>query len=415
MNNSIVGAHAIWPQKNDPIFEVAAQAKAAKAELGKDNVIDSTIGVLVDDDGNLICLPTVFGVLRDLPNYVMAEYAQISGEKEFLEAVEKACFRAERPDAFIRSCATPGGSGAVRNTIFNYTDPGDKILVSDWHWHPYQVMAEEFGRSVTTYTLFDENNNFNFDAFKAEFTKLVDSQQRILTILNTPAQNPTGYSLSIEEWNLVLGVMKEAAKDTSKKVVILVDGAYMDYAGDGVSERKFFKLFENLPENMLVSVAFSMSKGFTMYGFRCGAAICIAPTEEAANEFFYANMHSARASWSSVNKGPMEVMKAIYSDPAKLKAYEDERNSTRDMLKKRAAAFVEAAKECELETIPYIDGFFICIEHKKPFDLAELLKKEQLYVVPMGMGIRFALCSTPEEQCRKAPAIIKRALDSMGK
>ena len=30
--------------------------------------------------------------------------------------------------------------------------PGDKILTSDWHWNPYNLIASELGRSCLLYT-----------------------------------------------------------------------------------------------------------------------------------------------------------------------------------------------------------------------------------------------------------------------
>jgi aromatic-amino-acid transaminase len=42
-----------------------------------------------------------------------------------------------------------------------------------------------------------------------------------------------------------------------------------------VSSRKF----GNMPDNVLIVVAYTCSKGFTMYGQRMGAMICVTPSE----------------------------------------------------------------------------------------------------------------------------------------
>ena len=39
------------------------------------------------------------------------------------------------------------------------------------------------------------------------------------------------------------------------------------------------------------------------------------------------------------------------------------------------------------------------------------LAKENLYLVPLKMGLRFAVCAVEESKCKKAPAIIKEVLD----
>ena len=73
--------------------------------------------------------------------------------------------------------------------------------------------------------------------------------------------------------------------------------------------------------------------------------------------------------------------------------------------------FVEGAKECGLEILPYRDGFFTSIPCDNPMKACEELAKENLYLVPLKMGLRFAVCAVEESKCKKAPAIIKEVLD----
>ncbi len=410
---NMVANHAIWPQANDAIFGLAAKAKEAIDKYGKENVIDSTLGALVDDDGNLICLNTVYDELRSLPNAAIAAYAQVAGQPDYLEAVQDVCFGKYKPDAYTRAVATAGGTGSVRHGIFNYTNPGDSILVCDWYWSPYVTISEEFGRTVTNYELFNDKNEFNIESFKEKFEKLLNKQKRLVTVINTPANNPTGYSLSDEEWDKVLDIAKDNAKDPENKIVILVDCAYIDYAGAGDERRKFFSKFSDLPKNILIIVAYSMSKGYTMYGMRSGAAIGISSDEEVANEFYYACMHSNRANWSNGTRAAMEVLARIAKDPEKTRAYEAEVNETKTMLRKRADAFVEGAKEVGLEILPYRDGFFVSIPCENAKKASDELIKENLFVVSLKKGLRFAVCAVAEDKCRTAPAIIKKVLDRM--
>ena len=91
----------------------------------------------------------------------------------------------------------------------------------------------------------------------------------------------------------------------------------------------------------------------------------------------------------------------------------DEKKIYKYMLSKRAKAFVESAKKCELDILPYIDGFFISIPCDDPMKACEELAKENLYLVPLKMGLRFAVCAVEKSKCRKAPAIIKEVLDKI--
>lgn len=409
----MVADHAKWPMVNDPIFGLAAKAKEAISKYGKENVIDSTLGALADDEGNLICLKTVYDELKSMPNAAIAAYAQVAGQPDFLKAVQKVCFGKYKPEAYIEAVATPGGTGSVRHGIYNYTNPGDSILVCDWFWAPYVTISEEYGRKVTYYELFNQEGQFNIVSFKEKFEDLLNKQKRLVTIINTPANNPTGYSLSDEEWDEVLNIAKDNAKNPENKIIIVVDCAYIDYAGVTDERRKFFSKFSNLPENIFIIVAYSMSKGYTMYGMRSGAAIGISSNENVAKEFYYSCMHSNRANWSNGTRAAMEIMTRIANDPEKTKTYEAEVNEAKTMLRKRADAFVEASKEVGLEILPYRDGFFVSIPCENSKKASDELIKENLFVISLKKGLRFAVCAVSEEKCKIAPAIIKRILENI--
>lgn len=411
MTQSMVAKHSMWPRKKDIIFNLSERAQKAERAIGKDNVINATIGALMDDEGKLITMETVYNEYKSLENKDISAYAALEGQPDYLEAVKKICFKGYLPEGYVKAVASPGGSGAIKLATWNYTNEGDEVLTSDWFWSPYVSITEEIGRKVATYKLFDENNNFNFNSFKEEFLRISSKQERIFTILNTPAHNPTGYSVSDDEWDKILNLSKEVAKDKDKKIILFVDIAYIDFAKDDDGSRKFFSKFSNLPENVLVIVGFSMSKGFTAYGMRMGAAICITSCENVAEEFYYACVHSCRANWSNCNRGAMTLLSNIVKDQHKLKTYTEEKNIHKEMLNKRAEIFVKEAKKVGLPILPYRDGFFISIPCDNPMEVSEELTKDNVYAVPLKMGIRFAICAVSEEKCKIAPSIIKNALE----
>ena len=76
----------------DKLFGVSSKAKARIAEIGKENVIDSTIGVLLNDDGKLVVLESVMEAIGQLSPEDYAAYAPITGTPAYQEAVTKAVF-----------------------------------------------------------------------------------------------------------------------------------------------------------------------------------------------------------------------------------------------------------------------------------------------------------------------------------
>lgn len=398
------------PQE-DKIFGISNRAKAAIAAKGKDKVINGTIGSLLDDDGNLIVLDSVDKVFRDLKPTDYAEYAPIGGIKPFREAVVKAAFGNYVPAGFLEAVATPGGTGSLRNVISNYSERGDQVLTSDWHWAPYNTIAGEIGRSIATFEMFTEEGTFNAEDFAKRSAELLAKQESLIIILNTPAHNPTGYSLTLEDWDKVTDVLCEEAK-CGKAIALLIDVAYLDFAGDEDEYRKFFPLLEKLPENVISIVAYSLSKTCTLYGARCGAMICVAKTQEIADEFKRVCEYSSRGSWSNTAKVAQVILSRIYSDPALLEKVNEERAQYRNMLLARGRAFSEAAKECGLEIVPFDAGFFVSVPCDDPDKYSKILEKEDVFLVPLAKGIRVAVSSVSEEKCRALPPIIKRAFET---
>ena len=397
------------PQE-DKIFGISNRAKEAIAKKGKDNVINGTIGSLLDDDGELGVLESVDTVFKHLSPKDYAEYAPIGGIKPFKESVKKAAFGIHVPKGYIEAVATPGGTGSLRNVISNYSDGGDQILTSDWHWAPYNTIAGEIGRSIATYELFTKDRKFNVEAFREKSAELLNKQESLVIILNTPAHNPTGYSLTLEDWDKLIDVLAEEAK-CGKAIALVVDVAYIDFAGDEEEYRRFFPKLERLPENVISIVAYSLSKTFTLYGTRCGAMICVAKTQEIADEFKRVCEYSSRGSWSNSAKVAQVILSRIYGDPQLLAKIDSEREKYRNMLIRRGAAFSREAEKVGLEIVPYDAGFFVSIPCDNPDEVSRKLEEKDVFLVPLAKGIRVAVASLPEEKCAALPAIIKEALE----
>ena len=87
----------------DKLFGVSSRAKERIAQIGKENVIDSTIGVLLNDEGKLVVLDSVMEAIRALAPEDYAAYAPILGTPAYLESVKKAVFLDEMPEFSRRS------------------------------------------------------------------------------------------------------------------------------------------------------------------------------------------------------------------------------------------------------------------------------------------------------------------------
>lgn len=415
MLTSIAAKHAKGKAAQDKIFAANAAAVAAAAKYGKDNVTNATIGAILDEEENLVCLPTVEKVYRGLATNELIAYAPISGLPEYLEGVLTAAFGNSRPEGYIAAVATAGGTGAIHHAIWNYMDEGETVLCSDWYWGAYKVLCADMGRDFTTYKMLDENNRFNFAALKEKVEELLAKQDNLLYILNTPAHNPTGYSLSEEDMDGVLEILQNATKDNGKNVILFLDVAYIDYAGEKEEVRKIFKKLSNLPENILTIVGYSMSKGFTLYGQRTGAMIGVSSSKAIIDEFAAINQYTSRATWSNINRPAMRTLATIYSNPELLKATEEERDYYYKMIKARADLFTEEAKECGLPMLPYVAGFFLSIPAANPDAICNELHKDNIFAVPLAAGVRIAVCAVPLRKIKGMAAKVYAAMQKVEK
>ena len=89
---TMTASNATGKGKPDPSFSSAGNAGTAIAKYGKENVTDATLGVLKDENGDFLSLPTVNKCYRELPANELMDYAPIPGlkaisRKELIQAL----------------------------------------------------------------------------------------------------------------------------------------------------------------------------------------------------------------------------------------------------------------------------------------------------------------------------------------
>ena len=395
--------------KEDKVFAASGKALDAVSKYGPAEVINATVGALYDDEGQLLVLRSVDKVIRELEPKDYAAYAPIAGTPGFRKAILKAALGGFEPKSYVCAVGTPGGTAAIRNAIANYSCPGDRILTHSWHWAPYKSIAAEMFRGIEHFEMFDEEGRFNTEDFDYKVKKLTRNQEHLVIILNTPANNPTGYALTMDDWYAVKKTLDEVPLE--KKITLVLDVAYIDFAGEPEEVRRFFGVVDNLRSNILPIIAYSASKTFTLYGGRCAAMICFAHSPEVAEEFEKVNSYSSRATWSNPPRAPQEVIERIYADESLLAEVEAERANAREMLLARGRAFEEEAAKCGLKTVPFSAGFFVTIPCADPDGLCEKLSEKNVFLIPFDGGVRVSIAASSEEKCRRLPALIKAAMD----
>jgi aromatic-amino-acid transaminase len=421
----LIPSHQNRPS-DDPIFSLHKEATQRKAR--GEPVVDATIGVLLDDDGTLAVLPTAARAVHEVPAIEWATYAPIAGTPEFLRAVIDDLF-AREPELkrAAVAVATPGGTGAIRHAIANFLEPGQALLTTSWFWAPYRTLCDESDRRLETFEMFDREGKLDADALGAGIARQMAAQKRALVVLNDPAHNPTGYSMSDDEWIAVAAcIAKHAA---AGPVTLLVDCAYFLYGAR--DPRAFLRHLRPLLGQATLLFAWSASKSFTHYGLRVGALVaCVCGDAERAT-VESALSYSCRGTWSNCNRGGLAAIARLLADPEMARACEVERDRARDLLRARVEAFNARARERGLLHPRYEGGFFVTVFADRPHERAERMRAKGVYVLPQlpaappvqsgrqgGVpgsprgALRIALCSVGSREVAPLVSALAEAMES---
>lgn len=412
--HTMVGKHAFGKKTVDAIFTAGARADQAMAKVGRDKVVNATVGVILDDKEQTAILPTVVETLRALQPADFASYSPFLGSAEYRAAVKSFLFGDYLPDAMVEVVATPGSTGALRNAFWNYLDIGDTVLVPDWRWNPYDTIATEHLRKVETFELFDAERRFSIVDLHKRLEEVYSRQSRAIVVLNDPCHNPTGYDMTMEEWRHLMDMLRATIENSDRRLLLFIDAPYIDFASEGVKARRLFQQLTPIPQNLLIAAGFSISKSLTQYGMRTGAFVGISQDRGVLDEFLEVNGTSARAVWINVPRAGMQLCSIIHQDKALMEKVFQEREALRRMLNYRASVFLEEAEEVGLVPMPYRSGFFISVPTRDPERLADALSQKLIFVVPMELGVRIAISGIPARKISGVAAAVQTCLEETG-
>lgn len=395
----------------DTVFAIVRKAAAAKEKYGAENVVDATLGSLYDENGSLVAFDSVFKSFDEITPKQKGGYASgFLGNGDF----RSLCTDWTVKDLSLPSSvvATPGGTGAVSLGIGEFLEVGETVVLPDIAWTSYQIMASDKQLKFVTYKMFDENYRFNLESVKKQVNALKGRQNRIVIVVNDPCHNPTGYTMSNEEWAQLIEFLNEVSAVTP--CIILNDIAYIDYSYSLENSRSYMKNFEAISENVMVVIAMSCSKTLTSYGMRCGAAVITAKSAESVRQAEIVFEKSARALWSNVNNGAMHnFVNLIASHKEEFMAEKDKYIA---LMKQRSDIFKAEAAQCGLELYPYTEGFFITavVDNSIRERYHAALMDNNIFTVQVNSGIRVAVCSLPVEKAKGLAKRMKDILDNMG-
>ncbi len=374
---------------NDPIFQLHGEA-TRRAQAGE-SILNATLGALLTNDCDLAVMPSASKALVDVPADRAAAYAPIIGDRPFLDAVI-ADLVGDGPlaDQAV-AVATAGATGALHHAIANFVEPGQTVLTTSYFWGPYNSLAEHGRKKIETFEMFNAEGGLNLGAFERALRGSVARQGRALVLFNFPCHNPTGYSLTPDEWKAVADIVRAVGE--TGPVAFLIDYAYGSFGS--AESRSFLAHLPTMLETATVLFAWTASKAFTQYGSRVGALVALHASADERTAIVGALGYSCRGTWSNCNHRGLLAVTELLTDPALVRQSDAERAELVALLDARVVAFNEAAASTAIRYPRYEGGFFVSVFTPDSEATAARMRELGVYVVPIPGAVRVALCATP--------------------
>ena len=328
---------AIDMAPRDPILGITeafnADTNPAKINLG--------VGVYYDDNGKvplLACVRKAEEVLME--QLAPRTYLPIEGLAAYDTAVQELVFGGGSPIIQDKRGVTVqaiGGTGALKigADFLQRFAPGSQVYISDPSWENHRALFESAGFTVNTYRYYDPaTRGVDFAGMLADLRAMPAAS---IVLLHACCHNPTGADITPEQWDQVIGVVRE------RSLVPFLDMAYQGF-GTGIAEDgAVVAKFAAAGGPLLISNSFS--KSFSLYGERVGALSVVGESAEEAARLLSQLKRVVRTNYSNPPVHGGKVVAAVLTTPELRQLWEDELAGMRVRIKEMRNTFVQKLKE----------------------------------------------------------------------
>ncbi|HEY8048932.1 MAG TPA: amino acid aminotransferase, partial [Ramlibacter sp.] len=327
---------AVEMAPRDPILGLNEQFNADT----NPNKVNLGVGVYYDENGKLPLLGCVLAAEKQMMEAPKARgYLPIDGIAAYDAAVQGLVFGADSEPVKGKRVATIqalGGTGGLKvgADFLKKVRPDAKVLISDPSWENHRALFSQAGFTVETYPYYNAaKRGIDFDGM---LTALNAAPKGTIVVLHVVCHNPTGYDLSLAQWDRVVAVVKQ------RKLVPFLDMAYQGFgqgiAEDGAAIQKF------VAAGMDFFVATSFSKSFSLYGERVGALSVLCATADEAARVLSQLKIMIRTNYSNPPTHGAQVVATVLNTPALRAQWEQELAGMRSRIKQMRHALAAKLK-----------------------------------------------------------------------
>jgi aromatic-amino-acid transaminase len=327
---------AVEMAPRDPILglneQFAADTNPNKVNLG--------VGVYFGEDGKmplLQCVQKAEKLLMEKPT--ARNYLPIDGIAAYDNAVKALVFGAESEPVKSGRVATIqglGGTGGLKvgADFLRKLLPQAKVLISDPSWENHRGIFTNAGFTVETYAYYDAaRRGIHFDGMLASLNA---APAGTVVLLHACCHNPTGYDLSMAQWDQVIAAVK------ARNLTPFLDMAYQGFghgiAEDGAVVGKFIEA------GLQFFISTSFSKSFSLYGERVGALSVVCTDKAEADRVLSQLKIVIRTNYSNPPTHGGAVVATVLGNPELRALWEKELGEMRVRIKDMRQKLVDGLK-----------------------------------------------------------------------
>ena len=365
---------------------ILSQSAEAREKAHK---LNATIGIATERGGTMH-FPSVMDSISSIRAKESLTYASSFGIQSLRKVWQDSLFK-KNPSLEGKTISLPvvtcGITHAISMVADIWLDPDDVVILPDKMWGNYNMILNvKKGAKISQYHLFSESHGFNFEAFEEKIRIEAKKYDKVIILLNFP-NNPTGYSVTVEEGNRIIEILAGIA-DTGKNIIVVIDDAYFGlfYEDRVLKESLFANLCNRHPRILAVKLDGATKENF-VWGLRVGFITYGCKIEGDSMAVYDAlerkTAGSIRGSISNASHlGQTIVLRSMQSEN-----YIKEKEEKFMVLKNRAGRLKEVLLDSRYkdawDVYPFNSGYFMCIRLKSVD--AETLRRHLLEKYGVGL------------------------------
>ena len=307
----------------------AADPRPGKVDLG--------VGVYRDPAGRT----PVMGAVKTAETRIWERqdtkgYVALAGDPAFHAAMRGLILGDAVPEQRVAACATPGGTGAVRQVLEMTARmrPAATVWVPDPSWPNHAAILGHLEMPWRSYRYYDAESGALDRAGLLE--DLAQARAGDLVLLHGCCHNPTGADLAADDWREVATLCARTG------AIPFVDIAYQGFgAGLEADAAGLRHLATQVPEML---VAASGSKTFGLYRERVGLVLAITEGGPATAAAAGMLAHLNRQNFAFPPDHGARVVTEILTDPALAAAWRAELEAMRLRMEANRQALAAALR-----------------------------------------------------------------------